>query len=158
MKYDLENILDDVKTCMTTYLNTKIVAINTEKNDTITLKQVPAEGYFMQTLDERYSNFNPFVFFGISAGIEAEGIGPAVSKVIPIFITIINFDQNEADIARRYLRYNRALEEIFLENWDKISNNGTKIKVRSPVPIDFTLLNNSDPFRAIGTELEVTVA
>lgn len=158
MTYDIENLMDDIETFMKANINTKIAAINAEKADSTVLKTISDSAYFFQSLDERVTNFNPFVFYGLAANIESEGIGPAVSKILPINIAVITFDSNQANIGKRYLRYNRAIEEIFLEKWDQVSNNATKVKVRTPVLIDFTILNDSQPFRVVGVELEVTVA
>ncbi len=63
MAYDLENLLDDVKGIMTTNLNTKISAINSEKGDSTTLLTVDNSAYFLQELDNTSVNYNPFVFY-----------------------------------------------------------------------------------------------
>lgn len=156
--YDVEDLTDDIKALMVANLNTKIAAINAEKADSIVLKTIDDAAYIFQSLDERVMNYDPFVFYGLGASVESEGIGPAGSKMLPIDVAIISFDLNNPDIGKRALRYNRALEEIFLDKWADFSGNNAKIKVKAPVLIDFTLLNTSDPFRVIGVELEAHLA
>jgi hypothetical protein len=65
MKYDLENLLDDIETVLKTNLNTKITQLNTEKSDAIVLRSVPSQAYFFETLDQRVANYNPFILYGI---------------------------------------------------------------------------------------------
>mgnify|MGYP003661754413 FL=1 len=65
MAYDLESLMSDVETIMTTNLNTKIGDINTEKADSITLLTIDSAAYFMQDLDHESLNFNPFVFYSV---------------------------------------------------------------------------------------------
>lgn len=156
-KYDVETFFADLETFMKANLNTKIAAINTEKSDSITLATVADEAYFFQSLDERVANYNPIIFYGLTSDVESDGIGPYTSKKLKVNVTIIVNDQNLASLGKRYLRYNRALEEIFLENWDRAVNNGIKLKVTSPVLIDFTLLNDSQPYRVVGVELEANI-
>ena len=56
MAYDLELLMDDVKSILKSNLNTKISAINTEKSDSTTLLTVDNDAYFLQDLDHRSVN------------------------------------------------------------------------------------------------------
>jgi len=158
MTYDTETFFDELQTFMIANLNTQITAINTEKADDIVLKSIDDSAYFFQSLDERVTNYNPFVFYGLAADVESDGIGPAIAKKLRVHISVISFDLNLPSIGKRYLRYNRALEEIFLSKWDRVTNHAIKIKIRNPILIDFTLMNTSDLFRVIGVELEANIA
>lgn len=157
MIYDIEDLMNDIEQLMKDHLNSKINQLNAEKGDSIVLNEIDDTAYIFQSLDERVMNYDPFVFYGLAASVESDGIGPAISKRLPIDIAVISFDKNKPNIGKRYLRYNRAIEEIFLENWDSFSNNAVKLKIKTPVLIDFTILNNSDPFRVVGVELEANL-
>lgn len=157
MNYDVESLMADIERLMVNSLNSKILAINVEKADSIVLDTIADDAYIFQSLDERVMNRDPFVFYGLANSVEANGIGPAVSKKLKIHIAVISFAQNKSNIGVRYLRYNRAVEEAFLSQWDSFSSGGVKLKVTSPILIDFTLLNSSDTFRVVGVELEANL-
>jgi len=157
MGYDVESLMTDIEGIMTAYLNDKIDAINTEKNDSIVLKNIDADAYIFQSLDERCMNYDPFVFYGLAGSVEANGIGPAISKKLLIDVSVITFDVDKANIGKRYLRYNRALEELFIEKWHGYCRAGVKLKVKAPIFVDFTLLNSSEPFRVVAVELEANL-
>ena len=89
MAYDLELLMDDVKSILTSNLNTKISAINTEKSDSTTLLTVDNDAYFLQDLDHRSVNYNPFVFYSCE-DIDGTGFGPNTPQEFLINIILQN--------------------------------------------------------------------
>lgn len=150
-KYDVELFLADIKTLLTTYLNTKIGEINTEKNDSITLKTVNNNAYFLQTLDNDEANFDPYVLYGIE-DIKTTGIGPFSGHLYEIAVVIVAEDYEDGNSAKRMMRYQRALEEVFAEHFQE-NEHGIKMEIQSIVPVSFKALNTSFRYRAIGVSL-----
>lgn len=152
-KYDVESLLADVKTIISANFNSKIAAINLEKNDSIALDQLDAGAYFLQQLNGRMANYNPICLYGVE-NIESSSRGPLSSKKIEISVIIIAADSGEeVEIGARMFRYQRALEEIFQEKWNGGSH-PVKFEIRSLVPIPFQDMNTSNSYRAIGLVLE----
>lgn len=153
---DVETILDQIETFLKANLGTKIVEINTEKADGITLATVDTDAYFMQTLNNKITNYNPFIFYGV-ADSNSEGIGPATSRRYTFNVVIVAIDSGQDDnIGRIMLRYNRIFRELFEKNWAEISRSD-RFEVKSLEPIGFKLLNSSDDYRATGVELDLTI-
>ena len=156
MAYDLESLMSDVKSILTTNLNTKIGDINTEKGDSITLLTVDSAAYFMQDLDHESLNFNPFIFYSVE-DIDGTGFGPNTPQEFLINVILVLADQSGlTDVSTRMFRYSRALKEIFEENFSiKSNSNFISINVLAPVPL--TSLNESMEFRAIGIQIKSSI-
>lgn len=156
MVYDLESLMSDVETIMTTNLNTKIGDINTEKADSITLLTIDSAAYFMQDLDHESLNFNPFVFYSVE-DIDGTGFGPNTPQEFLINVILVLADQSGlTDVSTRMFRYSRALKEIFEENFSiKSNSNFISINVLAPVPL--TSLNEAMEFRAIGIQIKSSI-
>ena len=156
MSYDLESILTDVLAVMTDNLNTKITAINTEKNDSITIGQVSSSSYFLD-LDSKSSNHDPVVLYGI-ADVQNEAIGPATSKIVTIGVSIIKNDNGiNPNIVKQMLRYGRALEEIFQ---DKFKNKRAwgDFKVDVLPVLSFLRSDVSQRYKIVGINIITTLA
>jgi hypothetical protein len=158
-KYDMEKLTNDVKTIITTYLNTKLSEIDSEKNDGITLTQLDTSaGIYLQELNGVSINADPFVVYGIVDIPKAEGIGTAVLKKYLIEVALVKEDTGEVgEVARLMFRYQRALEEIFEEHWTD-NENSSKLIITSLVPRAIPLMNSSHQHRAVGLVLEVDLA
>ena len=156
-KFDLEQMLAGIETIMTDNLNTKITEINTERADTITLDSVNASAFFLQTLDNTATNFNPYVFYGIQ-DIESEGIGPTASMLITVRVMLVVVDDaSDLLIAKRMLRYLRALEETFTDNWNELENRA-KIEIQQFAPIQFNEgINSSNRSRVAMVDLHLAM-
>lgn len=153
-KRDLENILDDIETLLKAQYNTKLTAIDTEKADGITLAPVATGAYFMQTLNNTVANFNPFIFYGVEQIEPRDGIGPATASRYLFNIVLALADGgNDPDYARRLFRYSRALQEVFEENFAKISHS-SKFRIETLEPVPLKLINSSQPYRAVGVKLD----
>lgn len=155
-KYDLEVLMSDIQTIMANNLNTKITAINAEKADSISLTTVDSDSYFFQTMDETTVNKNPFVYYGINE-IETDGIGPVVAKNITIGVIIVYADTHQDLLIANYmLRYLRALEETFTDNWNETQSRA-KLRVESFAPFQFEGVNTSNMHRAAAVALRLTM-
>ena len=156
MKFDLECFFDNLEQFLKDNLNTRINAIDVEKNSGWTTENVDPEAYVFQSLDNLPVNFDPILFYGISQ-MPSKGIGPATAKNPRIEISVIKTDDESKTIGKKLLRYQRALEEIFEENFYKINNVRPKIEVSSLQPISFQMQNSSNQFKAIGIEIELSI-
>lgn len=156
-KYDVENLLSDIQSLLTTYLNTKLSEIDTEKNDGITLKQVDSSAYFLQTLDGKAANFDPFILYGVDT-IESDGRRSATLRKYQISVVIVLADsRSEVTPAARMFRYLRALEEVFEEHWAE-NGNAINLVIQSLEPVEIKLFNTSQPYRAVGVRFEAGLA
>tara|TARA_B100000749_G_C18315739_1_gene418678 strand:+ start:174 stop:647 length:474 start_codon:yes stop_codon:yes gene_type:complete len=156
MAYDLELLMADVKTIMTSNLNTKIGDINTEKSDSITLLTVDSSAYFLQDLDHSTINHNPFIFYSCE-DIEGTGLGPNTPQEFIINCILVLSDQSGyTDTSIRMFRYLRALKEIFEENFS-IKSNGNFISINTLAPIPLTSLNETEEFRATGIQIRTSI-
>ena len=152
MTYDLETLLDDIETLVKANLNTKIAAINSEKNDSISLATIDSEAYFFQSLDGKQINYTPFVAYGISNFDSPEDGGHYGAAEIKVSIDVIVCLEDvgqDVNITKRMLRYQRALKEIIETNFDGLTS-GVKLSVQNQLPIDVALLNSSNMHKAIG--------
>lgn len=156
VRHDFEEILESVKTLIVNKFNTKLLAIEADKNDGITLPPVNANAYFLQSLDESIANFDPFIAYGVS-NIDAVSLGPQSSEKIFIEVVIILADNGRNDINKIMFRYSRALKEIFEENW-QIHDSSTKINVNRSTVVPYEALDSSATYKAIGIEIEVNLA
>jgi hypothetical protein len=154
-KYDLERLLTDFKAMMVARLNIKLAEITAEKGDSITLAQVTSDAYFFQTMPPGATQPNPFIVYGLGEP-ETEGIGPATVKAWPIEVSLCLLNPgSDPNIAKRVLRYSRALEELFHEGWADIPQSIT-LKVESLAPIEFKWRNQL--FQATGLSIKAVVA
>lgn len=155
-KYDMESLTNDVKTIITTYLNTKLTEISTEKGDGILTPSLSSSGIYLQDLNVATVNYDPFIVYGID-DIQSEGDGPFTSKRYQIMVVLVKTDQNgEPEFARVMYRYQRALEEIFEEHWTD-TEGGVKLIINSLVPRAIPLQNASHQHRACGLILEASL-
>lgn len=149
MRTDFETICDDVKTILAANLNTKLAAIDADKDDGIELDTISSSAYFFQDLNGVQVNYNPFVFYGL-INVEGEGIYGATQSKMEMFIAVAMEDNGEnVSVSRRLFRYQRAVREVLEEKFDSLPC-GAKMRVQSQVPIELRLMNSSLPHRAIG--------
>jgi len=156
-RYGLEELLNDLETIIKANLNTKIASINTEYDDDYNLETVRDEAYFLQTLDQQFSNYPTSILYGVTNIDSISNAGNSVDTfTIEINIVITDTGQN-VNIAKKLYRYSRVLKEIIEEKWAS-ANNGIKLNIKSLIPIYFEDANNSSFYRAIGIELVASIA
>jgi hypothetical protein len=157
-RYDIENFLSDLLNAMqdgSTGLNAQVTLINAEKNDAIVLASISNSAYFLQTMNDGIAAYDPFLLYGVTK-IESEGIGPATSSRYTVQVIVTFVDKQDSEAGKRLFRYSRVLEDFFHSKFDKISQNRVK-KITSIEPVEFTLVNSSESFRAVGVDLEVVL-
>lgn len=154
--YDIEQLILDLLAICQGKLNAKLAAIDAEKDDGISLPQIPPNAYFFQSLDEEAAPFNQFVYFGVEDPIPDSNGPYAAESVTVYFIVVIKRTPESRRLMQKVLRYQRALKEIFQEGWAN-SPSGCKLSVSGLRPSDFKFLNNSQSHRAIGVQIQTTI-
>lgn len=154
IKYDIEAFFADLLSTMQAKLNTKLLEIDSDKNDGITLPQIASTAYFFQNLDSEIANFNPFIYYGLANFIDGNSFAGAVDVAFTAqVVLVLSDDGNDPYIIQKLFRYQRALMEIFQTYFANISQIGTiKITGLEPLPYQFNKLN---PSRIIGVAIEV---
>lgn len=153
MTYDLEQLCFDLQTIASANLATKLAALDTEKNDGLTLKAPASTAYFFQALNKAQATADDvFVFFGMDDPT-ADGLGPMTVEEVEIFFIVMARDTGEnQQYLRRMLRYSRALKEIFQENFSNTPWKN-KLKVTSIAPVSFTIQGVPSTFMGAGVKV-----
>ena len=137
-------------------INAKLAEIDAERGD-FTLKPIDLDnGIVFQSLNNLPVNFDPILFYGIDQ-VDSDSIESAQGETWDLEFSIILADPQDRTADKRILRYQRALKEIFSENYIKINNMRQKVRVKSLNPVSFLLQNSSNEFRAIGIIVETTL-
>lgn len=156
-KYDTERFLEDIKAILTSKLNAKFLEIDTEKADTITLKPVGSTSYFLQGLNERAANLDPFVVYGYEPG-DTKSIGSSSAQDILVSVVIVVSDHGSDLMNTQMLRYARALKEVFEENWQMVEFS-TKLRINELEPINLKLDADGDnQYKAVGIQILTNLA
>ena len=155
MIHDIETMADDIETFLKANLNTEIGNVNTEKADSITLKTVDSGAYIFQFLNNKVSNFSPFVFYMSMDPESVEGIGPSTGRTLKFLIVIcLPQSENDQDNPRVMLRYGRSLQIVFEQNYDRISRHATfKVDTLSPVSFKLSTVEGTEEYNAVGVVL-----
>ena len=141
-KYDVELLLSDVSAMFIAKLNTKITAVNLEKqNDTpemgdnFDIDLINANAWYLNHIPSIWS-YPVFVVYGLAAIEANENQNDVFGKKVDLFFEVVIPDagekKNESQIYK-LLRYSRCLEEVVMENYDTIRGYG-KLTVASLVP------------------------
>jgi hypothetical protein len=157
MKYDIESLLFDIESVLSSKLNAKLSQISADKSDGITLRPVDNRAYFLQELNSRSANFNPFILYGVTS-IESRPHLAGSAAILTVSVTLVLADHgNDTSIVKRMLRYSRALKETIQENF-LLQKNSVNMEVHSLIPVEFQKLNSSENYRAVGIDIVVTLA
>jgi len=156
-KYDTEDFLDNVKAVLVANLNTKLTAIDAAKTqDTLSLPQVAAAAYAFQGLNEEVINFDPFIVYGVESIVTIPQLqGSANDVTVSVVLALCENGKNEID--RLMLRYSRAMKEVIEENYQSVGK-GMKMVVSEFMPISFKFLNSDDNYKAVGININATIA
>lgn len=159
-KFDIENLLDAVTTFLKANLNTKIAAINSEKNDSITLGAVNSGAYHFQYPQDRADANDPIIVVeeAEEPRIATSG-GALVAVVHHVGVTVILADSGiDPNIVRKLFRYRRALTDLFQENWaNVIGSHKFELHAWSPT-IPFKHMESGETARFVGVVLVVPIA
>lgn len=153
-KYDLENLLADIKSILVANLNTAIAAVEAEKIaqglPTTGLAAVDnSSGYFLQNWSDAILNITPAIFYGVE-DIKATGVGPATIQEYRIFVEIVMVDSGMDVLGNaRINRYSRAIKDVLESNYDRIPS-AAKTKIETVRPISFKLDQNSSETIKVG--------
>lgn len=152
-KLDLETILDSVVTLFNSKFNTKLSSISTEKNDSITLAQLDSRAFGLLSLNEKVMNYDPFIAVLID-DLKSTGIKSATATVASMFIICVKEDAGmDAEMHRKMLRYQRAVQEVLEENWDDLTT-GSFYEIQGLAPQQLKGLNTSKLFRGAGVVVQ----
>ena len=127
MKQDAESIVDIILTIVKTNMNTKLAEITAEKNDGITLSDIPDAAYYFNHIPKN-NNRSSFVVYGITNTEILDNAGMGVLKRYSIDIEIALSGLTNKGIEtleRSLMRYTRAIEEVLAENWSNKTLYGT---------------------------------
>ena len=139
MIYDVESFIDDAIAVIKSNIASEIAAINSEKNDALTLLVPVNEAWFFQNTNDDYFNFEPFVLYALeSVAIETSFDENNIKKIrLTIEIGFSDSGMNPNDSVRKLLRYTRALEQAFTKNYRKIdSASNVSLESLSPMGVD----------------------
>lgn len=157
-KVDLEYIVSDLKALLVANLNTKIAAIQTEKNDGMVLKTVDSNAFFIQDMNSAKALvYDPFIYLGVE-DVKTNGLGPVTLKEysIPVILVLADNGQDR-EIANRLYRYWRSLEETFEDGYHLLESS-LKLNISSLVPISWRDENSSSTYRAVGVMVTAAIA
>lgn len=157
-KFDLENVLDELKTFLQSNLNTTISALNSEKNDSITLKTVDSGAYHIQFVQDRVDLADPLVLIGEveEAVLDMQGGTAASQYRLGVFVILSETGVGDDTLVKRLLRYRRALTDVVEQYWANIVRE-QKVRIVATPPIGpIERLNSGFQGRAIGIEFSLT--
>ncbi len=161
-KYDIENLLEDVKAILVANLNTKVAAIESEKEaagkQAVTMLSVASGNYYEQNWSDKILNTNPSIFYGVEQ-VQATGAGPATAQAIKVFVEIICIDkQEDLFMSKRINRYSRAIKEVLESNYDQLSQ-GNQMHIETVRPVAFRLdMDSSEEVHVGGVSLITAIA
>ena len=156
-KFDIEILLSDLRAIALANLNTKLASIDAEKNDGITLKQLDPDKVFFQDLDKSDAAAAPlFLYYGLDDPV-TDAIGAHTALQLSIYFILVLQDTAENfTYMTRLLRYMRAMQEIFQENYATIQY-VSRIQVSSLSPVSFTV-EGTGTFKATGVKIKAVLA
>lgn len=141
-KYDIELFVTDIVSIFKSALNTKITAVNLEKQnntsetgDNFDISSINANAWYFHNLPSVWS-YPHFVVYGLqNIALESSQYDGHL-QTVSVFIEVAIVDEGEADNESqiyKLLRYTRCLQEVALENFDKLRGYG-KLTVNSLPP------------------------
>lgn len=153
-KYDIEDVLTDMKSVCTTNLATKLLEIDAEKADRALLP-VNANAYFFQSLEHaKAAAFPVFIYYWMEDPT-ADGLGPNTLQDLEISFVVVLKDTAENDFyLTRMLRYSRALKEIFEQSCTGNMKH-LRMLISSLSPVTFMIEGADTSFHAAGIKLRV---
>lgn len=141
-KYDAERFIFDIEALFKANLNTKITAINTEKNtlttetsDDFDVQTIGDSFWYLQHLPKTWSA-KQFIVYGFNDIVLKDQQEDNAVQEMQVFIEAVipdSGDTRQKGNIFKSLRYTRALQEVAMENFDKIRSFG-KLKINTLVP------------------------
>lgn len=160
MFYDEELMIKDIEAVMREKLNDEITAINTEKNDSLTLDTIPDDKYIFETLDSRVLNYKGFfILYGLVDTPLREANIESFIEDVTITFQVATFDRGEKERKNtlyKLLRYRRALKQVIMKNSD-VFRNYAKPLMASLKPDGFPYDRNNT-ILTIGIDIKASVS
>ena len=155
--YDTEQFLRDLETVMKANLNTKITAINTEKGD-FEIANINDGAWYFQNLNSEVFSYAQFIAWGLGNSPDSQGEqNDNYMERIRVMYEVCLADEGERSsrgINYKLLRYQRAMKEVVLENFDSYRGH-TKTLITSLTPTSFTL--DGKLFRSAGIQIQAAL-
>lgn len=162
--YDIELFISDVRKILVNNLNTKITAINTEKNtltdeteDNFNIDLIPDNAFYFQQLPD-VNSYQHFLMYGIADIKILEPQNDGHIQNISLFVEVALVDDGNVQIQSqifKLLRYTRSLQEIFIANFDSIRGFG-KLTVES-LPPTIIELNTGGRLNSAGVIVSASI-
>lgn len=160
-KYDAERLLDDVLAIVKANLNSKINEIQAEKQSLLGSANfvVPTihEGAWFDSLDQKVSNFDPYVYYGVNDKTVIELASAEGAELTIFFTVVLHYDGDDVAMYRKMLRYIRALQEVISANFDAIPE-VARLTVRTISPADLKDLDESTFHKIGGVAISTAIA
>ncbi len=160
-KFDIEDLVAELRTVMEDGLNAAIAAVEAEKiaagkGFTPTLANI--QNYHEQTWDDKVLQHQVTVFYGLE-DIETTDIGGGPAKKLTLFAEIVYVDNGMAnDGWKRVQRYSRALEELLTAQSSRFNSFGSSPRIEQVRPFAFkNESNTSEEVKVGGVSLSVTL-
>lgn len=145
MKIDTEYIFKRALERVQAELNSEILAVNTNKGDTLVLPDIAADAYFFASIPNAAFNYANFVVYGFLANPQVEAAQEDNNlKELNLYFEVVSVDAGEnpaQNVIYKLMRYATALENLFLKSSDKIMQGYGKIQVTTLVPSGLFSLN-----------------
>ena len=152
IRYDIEDMMDDIESLLKEKLNTKIQEINlakATKEPAIEIAEIDETCYHQQSWSDKLLQKTPAIFYGLE-NITATGANAATLEVYRIFVEVVIVDNGmDPYTLRRIHRYSRALKEVFQENYDKMPWSN-KTNIETVRPVSFLLDENTSEEIKVG--------
>ena len=152
-KKDLESLEDDILQILEDNFASKVVEINTEKADAISISNIPRDQWF-DSANEKVFNLTEYAVYGFG---DVTGIIPAEDpgEITYSFEIAFTDMQDTVEGKKKALRYGRLLREILEENAHKLSYTSTlEMTVFAPVGIKDL---RGTPIKVVGVEIKTAM-
>ncbi len=160
VRYDAETLLNDLFTIFKDNLNAQITKIQAEKDfllgaDNFDMPLIGDDAW-LDSLDDRVANFDPFVYFNYSDQTIIEQPSAGASDYT-IFFTVVKQEQDQLQSYKRMLRYTRALSQVSEKKFDKLTK-ASVITISELTPTNISLNENSDDMHKLaGIAIQVAI-
>lgn len=159
MKYDIEKLEADLLALVKAELPAKLTEITAEKADSIT-SVIPVDADYINTTDDFPINRKLIVYYGLTDG-DPFSISAATSQDnrYAFLVYLYELNQTPGVVRKMLFRYIRALEEIFKENFDRLSFvSNMSLAVIAPTSAGWDKNEKSPVYKVGGVYIETSLA
>lgn len=158
--YDEENVLKDLLACFQANFASAIACVNTVKNDSLTLEDIPTDQWLMVSLDSSTLNYGDFfVMYGFVDNKITEVQEDNWLEPVAVRFEVCTFDNGERDRSEtlyKLIRYRRALKSILAKNPDVLQGY-SKPLAKSLEPTAFPFPNTQDFVISVGLDIQAMI-